>query len=408
MTDAQGSDQSQPTRRSESAEVSIRDSHGPEPAQDVVHWIVAQDGVNLPACHHCLERDFSDPLRMASDFSDTGTGAGGNSAVTDENSGSGGLSQLLSNILDQLSISAWLPAAMLVGNAALLLQLHSNHNLNIADAIRQLTGKPLGTLVVLAFSLLLATIITQAFEFEIIRFLEGYYNSTHRIIQAVLAFRIRRHEAKRTKLQHKHQQAERAAFMKARDKMLTKEGAYDRALLDIIEDRLYERKTREVTSAVESEIARINWRAQLPSHMRYKIDSIRARLEFYPISNRVLPTRLGNVLRASEDKLPLARGENLEGFVIRHYHELPPALKAEHRAFRTRLDMYCCLVLVFTALALLGIALLIDATPPWGAALFAGSYCAMSYVCYEAAIASARGYGGALREMGQRVRRRVA
>lgn len=407
MTVAQGSGQSRPTHRSESTEVAIRGSHGIEPAQDVAQWVAGQDNVNLPACHHCLEQDFGDPLRMASESSGADTSPGANSDAPDESSASGGLSQLLSNILDQLSISAWLPAAMLVGNAAVLLQLHSNRNLNIADAVKELTGKPLGTLIVLAFSLLLATIVTQAFEFEIIRFLEGYYNSTHRIIQAALSFRIRRHEAKRGRLQHKHQQVERAAFMKARDKMLSMEGAYDRTLLDIIEDGLYQRK-REIASAVESAISQINWRAQLPSHTRYKMDCIRARLESYPVSNRVLPTRLGNVLRASEDKLPLARGENLEGFVIRHYDKLPPALKAEHKEFRTRLDMYCCLVLVFTALALLGIALLIDAAPPWGVALFAGSYWAMSYVCYEAAIASARGYGGALLEIGQQVRKRVA
>jgi hypothetical protein len=297
---------------------------------------------------------------------------------------------------------------MLVGNAAVLLQLHSNHNLNIANAVKELTSKPLGTLIVLLFSLLLATIITQAFEFEMIRFLEGYYDSTHKIIQAGLAFRIRRHEAKRRRLQFKHQQAERAGFMKARDKMLAVEGAYDRNALDIIEDRLHQRASRKVTPAVERTIAQIDWRAHLPSQTRYKMECIRAKLDSYPVSNRVLPTRLGNVLRASEDKLPLARGENLQGFVMRHYDDLPPALKAEHKEFRTRLDMYCCLVLVFTALALLGIALLADAAPPWGVALFAGAYCAMSYVCYEAAIASARGYGGALLEIGQRIRRRIA
>ena len=70
--------------------------------------------------------------------------------------------------------------------------------------------------------------------------------------------------------------------------------------------------------------------------------------------------------------------------------------------------MYCCLVLVFTVLALLGLVLLIDAAPPWGVALFAGAYGAMAYVCYEAAIASGRGYGGALLEMGQQIRKRVA
>jgi hypothetical protein len=407
MAVTQDSGQSQPMHRSESTEVAIRDPHGTEPTQDVAQWTVVQDGINLSACHRCPERDFSDPLRMASESSAADTRPGADSDAPDESSGSGGLSQLLSNILDQLSISAWLPAAMLVGNVALLLQLHSNRNLNIAGAIKELTGKPLGTLIVLAFSLLLATIITQAFEFESIRFLEGYYNSTNRVIQAGLAFRIRRHEAKRRRLQGRHQQDERDAFMKARHKMLAMDGAYDRAALDIIDDRLHQRAPRKVTPDVERTIAQIDWRAQLPSHTRYKMDCIRARLDSYPVSNRVLPTRLGNVLRASEEKLPLARSENLEGFVIRHHHELPSALRAEHKEFRTRLDMYCCMVLVFITLALLGITLLIDAAPPWGVALFAGAYCAMSYVCYEAAIASARGYGGALLEIGQQIRRRV-
>ena len=282
MVVTQDSGQSQRTHGSESTEVAIRDPHSLEPAQDVSQWIVVQDSVNLSACHHCPEQDFSDPLRMASESSAADAKPEANSDAPDESSGSGGLSQLLGNLLDQLSISAWLPAAMLVGNAAVLLQLHSNRNLNIADAIKMLTGKPLGTLIVLVFSLLLATIITQAFEFEMIRFLEGYYNSTHRIAQAGLAFRIRRHETKRHRLQSKHQQTEQAAFMKARDKMLAMQGAYDRTALDIIEDRLHQRTPRKVTRAVERTIAQIDWRAQLPSQTRYKMDCIRARLDSYP------------------------------------------------------------------------------------------------------------------------------
>jgi len=407
MTVTQDSGQSQPTHRSESTEVAIRDPHGTEPAQDVAQWTVVQDSPNLPACHHCTEQDFSDPLRMASESSVSGTRPGADSDAPDQSSGSGGLSQLLSNILDQLSISAWLPAAMLVGNAAVLLQLHSNRNLNIADAIKGLTGKPLGTLIVLAFSLLLTTIITQAFEFEVIRFLEGYFNSTHRIIQAGLAFRIRRHEAKRHKLQGKHQQAVRTAFMQAREVMLSKPGAYDRSALDLIEDGIYQRTPRKVTRAVEKMVDRIDWRVHLPSHTLYRMDSIQARLDSYPVSNRVLPTRLGNVLRASEDKLSLARDEDLEGFVIRHYDDLPPTLRAEHREYRTRLDMYCCLVLVFAALAALALGLLIGAVPPWATAFFTAAYCIMSYVCYEAAIATARGYGEALLEIDQRVTERT-
>ena len=283
MAGTQDSGQSQPTHRSESTEVAIRDLPWEiPPAQDVAQWILVQDSVNLPACHPCPERDFSDPLRMVSGSSAADTRPGADSDAPDESSSSGGLSQLLSNILDQLSISAWLPAAMLVGNAAVLLQLHSNRSLNVADAIKDLTGKPLGTLIVLVFSLLLTTIITQAFEFEVIRLLEGYFNSTHRIIQAGLAFKIRRHEAKRQKLQDKHRQAERTAFMQAREAMLSKPGAYDRSALDLIEDGIYQRNPRKVTRAVEKMVDRIDWRVHLPSQTLYRMDSIQARLDSYP------------------------------------------------------------------------------------------------------------------------------
>ena len=290
---------------------------------------------------------------------------------------------------------------MLVGNVAVLLQLHSNHKFDIARALKDLAGKPLGTLIILAFSLLLATIITQAFEFEIIRLLEGYLDSTHRLIQAGVAFRIRRHESKRRRLEDKHQEAERAAFMQAREVMLSKPAAYERAILDYIEDDIYQRPQKRVpTPAVARMIEEIDWREHLPADTLYRMDCIDARLNSYPESNRLLPTRLGNVLRAAEENLPLGDDEDLEGFVIRYYDQLSPSLKDEHKDYRTRLDMYCCLVLVFVALAPLALGLLIGMTPAWGVGLFVAAYAIMVYVCYEAAIASARGYGEILQEMG--------
>jgi hypothetical protein len=133
------------------------------------------------------------------------------------------------------------------------------------------------------------------------------------------------------------------------------------------------------------------------------MDCIDARLNSYPESNRLLPTRLGNVLRAAEDDLPLRDDEDLEGFVIRHHDQLPSSIKDEHKDYRTRLDMYCCLVLVFAALVPLAISLLIGLSPTWGVGLFAAAYAIMAYVSYEAAIASARGYGQALHEISQYV-----
>ena len=375
------------------------------PAKDGARWIGAQDHPNLPACRHCPERDIGHPLEMVSESSSDGSRqAMDGGATPDKSSESSGLSQLLSKVLEQLNISAWLPAAMLVGNLALLLQLHSNHKFDITRALKDLTEKPLGTLIVLVFSLLLATIVTQAFEFEIIRLLEGYVSSTHGVIQSVTALRIRRHERKRSGLEDKRRKSERAAFMQAREVMLSLPGAYERAVLDFIEDDVYQRPQKRVpTPAVARMIDETDWRKHLPSDVLYQMDCIDSRLDSYPESNRLLPTRLGNVLRAAEDKLPLGDDEDLEGFVIRRYDEIPSSLKDEHKDYRTRLDMYCSLVLVFAALSSLALALLISVAPAWGTGLFVGAYAVMACVCYEAAIASARGYGEALQEIGRKL-----
>lgn len=81
-------------------------------------------------------------------------------------------------MLDQLSLSAWLPAAMLVGSSAVLLQLHARPDRNLALATNHLIAKPLGVIVLLLFALVLATMVTQAFEFEVIRLLEGYWGNS--------------------------------------------------------------------------------------------------------------------------------------------------------------------------------------------------------------------------------------
>jgi hypothetical protein len=64
-----------------------------------------------------------------------------------------GFSSFIGKVLDQLSLSAWLPAAMLVGNLALLLQLNQDKDFNIERAVQSLAAKPLGTVIILVFSL---------------------------------------------------------------------------------------------------------------------------------------------------------------------------------------------------------------------------------------------------------------
>jgi hypothetical protein len=113
--------------------------------------------------------------------------------------------------------------------------------------------------------------------------------------------------------------------------------------------------------------------------------------------NRVLPSRLGNILRATEDSLELEHDESIEGYVIRYHDELPETIRSEHQEYRVRLDMYCCLVLVFAVLAAMAALLLRGRL--WPAVGAAGGYVLFGWISYEAAVASGRGFGHVLAEV---------
>jgi hypothetical protein len=125
-----------------------------------------------------------------------------------------GVSAFLGRVLNQLSLSAWLPAAMLVGSLALLVQLHAQKNRNVDEAVTRLTNKPLGILILLLFAIVLATLVTQAFEFEVIRILEGYWGSGP-VSHAMSRVFIRRQLQTQTRLLDKHEMLQVQALHEA-------------------------------------------------------------------------------------------------------------------------------------------------------------------------------------------------
>jgi hypothetical protein len=364
---------------------------------------VPEERLNVPACRSSDQMGIRDPLTMPPVSGKTDA-----AAAAAETSDSGrepnslGLSQVLGKILQQLSISAWVPAAMLVGNGAVLLQLHAARNFNIAAAVKELTAKPLGTVIILAFALVLTTVVTQAFEFEVIRFLEGYFDSDNGLIQAIMAWRIRRHEAKRKRFEIRLRDTTIDAREQAAQEMRQFPG-YDLEMLDYLA-RMPAKNSEEFDPGLDEKVQSINWMMRAPSAIRYRLASIDARFQSYPRA-RLLPTRLGNVLRAAEDKVTRNRGENLQGFVIRHLDELPPALQSQHKEYRTRLDMYCCLTVAFSVLVAISVVVLRDATPIWGVLGAVVIYALLACLSYQAAIATARAYGLILLEISRYVDR---
>src|SRR5919202_6751268 len=80
------------------------------------------------------------------------------------------LSQFQARILDQLSVSAWLPAAALVFSLLLLANVHATKN--VSAAVDKITSINAATLALLVAAVVITTMLTQAFEFEAIRVLE--------------------------------------------------------------------------------------------------------------------------------------------------------------------------------------------------------------------------------------------
>ena len=309
------------------------------------------------------------------------------------------LSQFAAKVLDQLSLSAWLPSAALV-LSVLALNLAASKE-SFGEAITAIAGFGLSEGFFVFASVVVLTMITQAFEFEAIRLLEGYWGTNRmaeRLADACCWYQTllrERHRRRRHRLRV-------CAFEKARTALVIKND--DRAKsrfpplaterdLEVIEAKIL--KLNVTSTAEERESARsVPWQEHAPAGLARRVENLDQRLKEFPVDNRVLPTRLGNVLRAYED-VAFPGTAPLEGSVQRIFHTLPITLQSEHDQHRTRLNLYCSMVVVAVVLTVFAIARL--SSMPWsyptGAVL--GGF-SVTWLFYRAAIASARAYGGVL------------
>jgi hypothetical protein len=152
----------------------------------------------------------------------------------------------------------------------------------------------------------------------------------------------------------------------------------------------------QISDADRKSAAALRWMPLAPARELRRMDALDAAIKEYPRSQRlIMPTKLGNTLRAREEYVLQGTGGTLETFVQQVFDELPQSIQVEHDQYRSRLNLYCSLVLVFVVSGVMWVSLLGGyESGPCAAGI--GIALALISISYRAAVASARAYGGLL------------
>lgn len=350
-------------------------------------------------------------------------------AVVSEDKASQTLSQFIARVLNQLALSAWLPAAALVLSVIYVFQLagvleESSPEPSPLQALglagQRIGETNIGGAVVIIAAVVVLTLVTQAFTFESIRVLEGYWGTL--APWEWLAGKRREHFAKRRqslderyaaltdqawdsarKVFHDRQTAIQARGLPAAAQR--REAIYTPNVLALVEARVKAHEPTFKPTPWERTAARsIKWESAAdPEALRRRVNVDKVRCDF-PDPLRALPTRVGNILKAHEDA---TEQPDIESFVQRVFDDLPPSLQVEHDEQRTRLDLYCSMVFVSVLVAAVAACRL----APHGLAWAVGGAIVglvLAGLMYRAAMASARAYGNVLEIVALNVKERVA
>jgi len=330
------------------------------------------------------------------------------------------LSQFLARVFNQLSLAAWLPSAALVLGTALVIRLGAvlSEDEKVTGwaattaALADLADISVGGGLLIFAAVVVLTTLTQAFSFEAIRFLEGYWG-TSRIAERAADIRAAHFGSKSDMLRERYADLTERAWQRSRiaieneQHRALKAGAADHEVLTWSQDQLayLGAKLRKKDVAIKLNgrerlsALQIPWEYYAPPNLLRRRVSVDKRLRDFPRARRCLPTRLGNVLRAHEDQTGRV---DVETIVLEIYDDLPLGARTRHDEHRNRLDLYASMLFVDILLTGLAVARFL----PIGRPGFAGGALAVGIVSmiltYRAAIASARVYGILLVDLAKR------
>jgi hypothetical protein len=224
-----------------------------------------------------------------------------------------------------------LPTALLVVFVSMLLASGTKRMIHI-------DSRNVGLLVALAIGTLVVSLIAQPFQPSLVRMLEGYWD-THA-------------------LGHPFARAGIA---------------------------LQRRRRRRLVSVMETE--------PLSPKQLLNRERALALLERYPDEHRLLPTRLGNILRAAEDEAGQRYGLDTVTMWPRLFPYVGARLATAIMETQDQLDMCVRLCLSSGLAAIISAMLLL--TEGWGLAVPAAT-ALLAWICYQAAIRAAENYGDAM------------
>lgn len=314
-----------------------------------------------------------------------------------------GLSAFTAKVLDQLSLSAWLPAAFVTLSGSIVIGFRANNGLNLTPLIAYVNDHPWTFGLLAVPTVVCLTLLTQAFSYEAIRLLEGYWRWPGPA-DWVRSLMVSWHTGRSRRIAARINVLGGRAFLAARDRWLKILDGNASVLAALQADAQGE--SRLPLSPEDEKIAdQHDWKTHCsPARLR-RIESLEKAAEDYPATHRTLPTMLGNILRTVEDD---TQDEDIVSLVYRARDRVQLRVRLQHDQFRTRLDMYSILTVASLILSVTSAVVLapIATDPPtaWGVAGVVGAFIAVSWLSYRAAIASARGYVVTVAEMAKQLR----
>jgi hypothetical protein len=325
-----------------------------------------------------------------------------------------GFSSFAAQVLDQLSLTAWLPAALLMADVYVVAGLYLVQEPdsaptmdNLRKLAKSLNDRPFGIIIAVIFGIVLATLITQSLEFAAIRFLEGYWGGS--ILSAspswagisIQKLRLRLMRRRARKLDTKAFEAAAPSVRRAH--------AQNQELAAVIDSVGRGRPLHGVDDALLAQATdyyrRKTWMKYSPAHLRHRSLLVDTKLGSFPgAPSRVMPTRLGNSLRSAEDRIRGdVAGTRLRGYLINNLKSFDAQLLQQHNQYRNRLDMYAVMTVLSLALAALDAWLLPGVLPTQFSLSVAASFVVLSYLSYRGAISAAMDYGTVLSAMNRAV-----